>query len=202
MGFTAAIPVGATQIEIAKRSLNNHLRAAYMVVAGSVSSDIMYGSIALFGIAPFLKDKIVIAIFRLIAAIILWILAYFTFREARKADTISMNHTMLKSKRYSFATGFSLAVTNPMMIFWWLIGERFIKDIGLITEFSTNTSIMFLLAGGIGIASYLSTLTYILHWAKKFVSGSKIKKVNFGLGVVLILLSFYFLFNSLHTLIF
>ena len=53
MGFITAIPIGATQIEIAKRSLNNHLRAAYMVAAGSVSSDVMYGAIALFGVAPF-----------------------------------------------------------------------------------------------------------------------------------------------------
>ena len=63
LGVFSAIPIGATQIEIAKRSLNSHMRAAYMVAAGSVCSDVMYGFIALFGIAPFLKDKNVIAIF-------------------------------------------------------------------------------------------------------------------------------------------
>ena len=75
MGFCAAVPVGATQIEIAKRSLNSHLRAAYMVALGSVSSDVMYGFIALFGVAPFLKEKIVVAVFGLVATIILWLLA-------------------------------------------------------------------------------------------------------------------------------
>ncbi len=202
MGFTAAIPIGATQIEIAKRSFNNHLRAAYMVVAGSVCSDLLYGCIAMFGIAPFLKSNTVIAVFGLIATLILWLLAFLTFRDAKKSNIFDLEHSLLKSKRISFVTGFSLAVTNPMMIFWWLIGVRIIKDLGIVMDFNFDNSLIFLIVGSIGIASYLSILTNILHWAKKFISNAMIKKVYYILGVVLILLSFYFLFNALHTLIF
>lgn len=202
MGFTAAIPIGATQIEIAKRSFNNHLRAAYMVVAGSVTSDLLYGCIAMFGIAPFLKSKVVIAVFGLIATLILWLLAYFTFRDAKKSNIFDLEHSILKSKRISFVTGFSLAVTNPMMIFWWLIGVRIIKDLGLIVDFNLDNSLLFLFVGGFGLASYLSILTNVLHWAKKFISNEMIKKVYYILGAVLILLSFYFLYNGLYTLIF
>ena len=54
LGFVTAIPIGGSQIEAAKRAIHGHLRAAWMVVLGSVSSDIMYGAIALFGVAPFL----------------------------------------------------------------------------------------------------------------------------------------------------
>ena len=84
MGFAAAIPIGATQIEIAKRSLNNQLRPAYMVVTGSVFSDVMYGFIALFGVAPFLKSKIVVAVSGLVSALILWLLAFLAFRKSKK----------------------------------------------------------------------------------------------------------------------
>ncbi len=201
MGFFTAIPIGATQIEIAKRSLNNHLRAAYMVAAGSVSSDVMYGFIALFGVAPFLKEKLVVAIFGLAATVILWLLAYFTFRDGKKANMLELSHPTLKSKRIGFVTGFSLAVTNPMMIVWWLIGVRIIKDFGLVTDFSPRISVMFLIMGGLGLASYLFLLSNMLHWAKKFISNEIMKKVNYGLGVVLVLLSFYFLINSIHALI-
>jgi threonine/homoserine/homoserine lactone efflux protein len=58
MGFSTAIAIGATQIEIAKCSLHNQLPAALMVVLGSVSSGVMYGFIALFGVAPFLRIKL------------------------------------------------------------------------------------------------------------------------------------------------
>ncbi len=152
MGFFTAVPIGATQIEIAKRSLNNHLRAAYMVAAGSVSSDVMYGAIALFGVAPFMENKTVVAIFGLIATAILWVLAFFTFRDGTKANMLELTHATLKSKRLSFVTGFSLAVTNPMMIVWWLIGVKIVKDIGLISQFDVNASLLFLLAGGFGLA--------------------------------------------------
>ena len=201
MGFMAAIPIGATQIEIAKRSLNNHLRAAYMVAAGSASSDVMYGAIALFGVAPFLKDKIVVAIFGLAATVILWLLAFFTFRDGTKANMMELTHVTLKSKRISYVTGFSLAVTNPMMIVWWLIGAKIIKDIGLVTKFDARVSWMFLIAGGLGVASYLFTLSNILYWAKNFISNRIMKKVNYGLGVVLVLLSFYFLVGSLRVIL-
>jgi len=181
--------------------LNNHLRAAYMVAAGSVSSDVMYGFIALFGVAPFLKEKLVVAIFGLAATVILWLLAYFTFRDGKKANMLELSHPTLKSKRIGFVTGFSLAVTNPMMIVWWLIGVRIIKDFGLVTDFSPRISVMFLIMGGLGLASYLFLLSNMLHWAKKFISNEIMKKVNYGLGVVLVLLSFYFLINSIHALI-
>jgi threonine/homoserine/homoserine lactone efflux protein len=201
LGFLTAIPIGATQIEIAKRSLNNHLRAAYMVAFGSVSSDMMYGAIALFGVAPFLKSQTVVAIFGLVATAILWLLAFFTFRDGRKANMLELSHATLKSKKVSYFTGFSLAVTNPMMIVWWLIGVRIIKDLGLVTDFDVNASLMFLAAGAIGLASYLLTLANTLHWAKKFISNEMMKKVNYGLGVVLVVLSFYFLATSLKVLV-
>ncbi len=200
LGFLTAIPIGATQIEIAKRSLNSHLRAAYMVALGSVSSDAMYGFVALFGVAPFLKNPTVVAVFGLVATVILWLLAFFTFRDGKKANMLELTHPTLKSKRLSYVTGFSLAVTNPMMIVWWLIGVKIIKDLGLVSDFDLNASLMFLAAGTIGLASYLFTLANTLHWAKGFISNQMMKKVNYGLGVILVLLSFYFLASSLKVL--
>jgi threonine/homoserine/homoserine lactone efflux protein len=201
MGFVTAMPIGATQIEIAKRSLNNHLRAAYMVAAGSVSSDVMYGVIALFGVAPFLENKMVVAVFGLAATVILWVLAFFTFRAGAKANMLELTHSTLKSKRLSFVTGFSLAVTNPMMVVWWLIGVKIIRDIGLVSKFDTNASLMFLIAGGLGLGSYLITLANVLHWVKNFISNETMKKVNYGLGAVLIMLSIYFLVSSINTIL-
>jgi threonine/homoserine/homoserine lactone efflux protein len=201
MGFGAAIPIGATQIEIAKRSLNNQLRSAFMVVAGSVLSDVMYGVIALFGIAPFLKENFVIAIFGLAATLILWILAYFTFKHDANTNIHRLNKTTLKNKKLSLAIGFSLAVTNPMMIFWWLIGQKFIRELGLVQDFNTQAVFLYLGAGGLGIFSYLFVLADILYKTKKLISNEMMKKVNYVLGFVLILLSIYFLISSIHKLV-
>jgi threonine/homoserine/homoserine lactone efflux protein len=201
MGFLTAIPIGATQIEIAKRSLNNQVKAALMVVLGSVLSDVMYGFIAFFGVAPFLKNPTVIAIFELAGAVILWVLAYLTFKNSASARNFSLDSYALRNKHISFVTGFSLAVTNPMMIFWWLVLIKFIKDLNIIQTFTPTLSVLFLVFGGLGLASYLTTLTMILHWVKKFVSGNIMYRINIAMGIVLILISIYFLYGSLKILL-
>ncbi len=201
MGFLTAIPIGATQIEIAKRSLNNQLRSAYMVAAGSVCSDVMYGSIAMFGVAPFLESKVVVAYFGLAAAAILWVLAFFTFKDGGKAVMEGFGSPALKSWKLSLVIGFTLAVTNPMMIVWWLIGEKFIREMGLVRTFTADTILLFLAAGGLGLFSYLFALSNILYWTKRFISPEMMRKINYGLGVVLVLLSFYFLISSLRRIL-
>jgi threonine/homoserine/homoserine lactone efflux protein len=200
MGFFTAIPIGATQIEIAKRSLNNQLQAGLMVVLGSVSSDVMYGFIALFGVAPFLRNQMVIAIFKMVGAAILLILAFFTFRQNTKADIMNLTDSILKDKRLSFITGFSLALTNPVMIFWWLIGTQVVKDLELVNTFTPTLSASFLIFGGLGLASYLTTLALVLHWVKQFVSNKVMRRTYFVLGVVLVILSVYFLMSSIKVL--
>jgi len=200
MGFFTAIPIGATQIEIAKRSLYNQLPAALMVVLGSVSSDVMYGFIALFGVAPFLKNQIVIAIFELVGAVILWILAFFTFKEVAKPHIMDFTRSVLKNRQLSFITGFSLAITNPMMVFWWLIGVQVARDLSLVNTFTPAISVSFLFFGGLGLASYLTVLAMVVHWVKRFLSNRVMRRIYFVLGLVLVILSVYFLISSIIIL--
>ncbi len=199
MGFFTAIPVGATQIELAKRSLSGHVKAALMIVLGSALSDVMYGFIAFFGIAPFLKEKIVMAGFWFVGSIILFILGGHTLKNYKKTIHVSRVSKTLKHRGISFVVGFSLAVTNPMMIFWWLTVADIEGRIGLIKKFTTHTHLLFILFGGLGIASYLVTLSFVLRWAKKFLSDTTERKINLSLGIVLIIIGFYFLFRFLQV---
>lgn len=200
-GFITAIPFGATQVEIAKRSLHGQLIPAFMVVLGSVSSDVLYGLIAFFGLAPFMRSKTVEAGFQLGGAMILLFLAYMTFRQSKAQYIFDEPAAALTSKHISLITGFSLAVTNPMMIFWWLLEAQMVKAIGLVSDFNGIVSTVFLTAAGFGLASYLCSLAVTLHWAKKFISVDAMKKLNLILGFFLILLSFYFLYASTKVLL-
>ncbi len=199
MGYFTAIPIGATQIEIAKRSFAGHIKAALMIVLGSATSDVMYGFIAFFGVAPFMKEKIVMAVFWGAGSIILFILGAHTLKNYKKTMHVEGENKALKHKGLSLIVGFSLAITNPMMIFWWLTVADIEKNIGLIKHFTTETHLLLLLFGGLGIASYLVTLTFILKWAKKFLSDKTERKINIGLGIVLLVLGFYFLFRFLQV---
>ena len=201
MGFAAAIPVGATQLEIARRSLNGFPSSAVVLVAGSVISDAMYGVIALFGIAPFLQSPNVTIIFGFVNTGILIVLGFWALAESRKKIREDVkSKKILKKKNVAFITGFSLAVTNPIMIYWWLMGHRFLSDFNLIEWGKNPSTIVFLAAGSLGIGSYLILLTFGVYKIKKFFSFSTIKKITAYFGISLFLFAAYFLFKSLALL--
>jgi len=200
LGFLTAIPIGATQIEIAKRSLGHQYKAALMVVAGSVTSDLLYGFLALYGIAPFLQQKIVLAMFYALGAVLLLVLAFMTIKEARHPKTADFNTGILGRKRLSFVTGFLLAITNPMMVFWWLMGMHFLLDLKIVTHATNHITLLFLIFGGIGIAGYLTLLAHVFTKLNRIVSERTMQRVYVALGICLFLFSAYFVFGFIHTI--
>jgi threonine/homoserine/homoserine lactone efflux protein len=195
LGFVTAIPVGGSQIEAAKRAIHGHLWAAWMVVLGSVSSDVIYGAIALFGIAPFLDVPWVMAAFSAVGAVVLWVLAAITLKESKKPHHLRLNISSLKSKRWAYLTGFSLAATNPPMILTWLYGATLAKHLGLADPFTTGLKIIFIAGGAMGLGGYLASLSAVMYRIKHFIPAKVIGRVYYWLGIVLFLLSFFFVYN-------
>jgi threonine/homoserine/homoserine lactone efflux protein len=197
LGFVTAIPIGGSQIEVAKRALNNHMRAAVLVAMGSASSDTVYGFVAFFGIAPFLSHPSVVAWFYLAGGLLLWVLACFTFKESAKPHNVDFNHALLRRGRLSYLTGFSLAFSNPPMILIWLIGKGIAEKLGVVESFTPKSSLLFILAGGLGLGSYLTALAFFLRRVKHFFPVHVLRRVYFWLGIVLVGLSFLFILGSL-----
>jgi threonine/homoserine/homoserine lactone efflux protein len=200
MGFFAAVPVGASQIEIAKRALRGYVSSALMIAVGTTASDAMYGIIAFFGIAPFLKEPLIIAIFRSLNSVILITLGIWAiYGSSAKVNKNNLSLELLKKKNVSFITGFSLALTNPMIMLWWLIGLHFFISMGLIEQNNIYYIIIFLIAGVTGIASYHLVLTISIYKSKKFFSDKGIRKLTAILGWALIVLSVYFMYLAYKT---
>lgn len=202
MGFLAAIPVGATQIEIAKRIIHGYTFSAMMIVAGAVISDFTYGVIALFGIAPFLESPQSIAIFSVINSIILIVLGIITLHQSGAKLNLNLNSKEVLTKRkVAFITGFLLAVTNPLMIYWWLLGSHILGSVYGIEKYSTFNIFLFLISGTLGIGSYPMTILFGIHMTKRFFSESGIRKTTFIFGIALFGLAAYFLYQALKYFI-
>jgi threonine/homoserine/homoserine lactone efflux protein len=200
MGFLAAIPMGATQVEIAKRSLGGYLLPAFMVVLGAISSDLMYGAIAVFGIVHFLQNQSVMISFWLVSAILLLVLGVLTIRGSSEQTPSWVSVTLLRSKRLSYITGASLAATNPMMILWWLFGLHFVEELNLVDSLTPSVAITFLLVGGLGLSSYLTLFMLALHHTKQWISAKLQQRIRFWLGGGLLALAGYFFFKSIQAL--
>jgi len=202
MGFFAAVPIGASQFGIVKRALNGYVYSALMIAVGTTLSDAMYGIVAFFGIAPFLKDPIVLLIFRLVNSLILLTLGIWAiYGSNSKLSKNNLSQELLKKKNVAFITGFSLALTNPMIMLWWLIGLHFFIGLGIIKENTTLYSIIFLIAGVTGIASYHVLLTLSVYKSKKFFTETGIRKLTAVLGWILIGLGFYFLYMAYDSFV-
>jgi threonine/homoserine/homoserine lactone efflux protein len=198
LGFVAAIPIGPSQIEMAKRAIGGHRLAAAMVVAGSASSDLVYGSVALFGIAPFLETPWVLASFNGLGVVVLWVLAFVTVRASRKPHNIGLKKASFRSKRWAFVTGFTLAGTNPPIILSWLLGVALAKRLGLASPFPAGAKALFVGGGVLGLASYLVLLGAVLYRFKRFFPRKIIGRIYFWLGITLFVLSFYFAFGVIR----
>ena len=221
MGFAAAIPVGASQFEVAKRSLKGFLWPALAVVAGSVSSDLVYGSIALFGLGVFLQQPTVEAIFWLVNGLLTLALGIITLRDAYKEKppvavgltTVALvepsepvvnephNLTRLRNPRIAYLTGFSLAFTNPMMIAWWLLAAQLLRGAHIGPADTFTSRILFLGAGGLGIGSYLTLFAVMVFRAHKSVTNKRSKRINAGFGIAMIALAIYFLVRSVNVFV-
>jgi hypothetical protein len=86
------------------------------------------------------------------------------------------------------------------MILWWLSSLNIFRDIGLVPAFTTAVALAYLLAGSLGLASYLLLLSLALHRANSFISFRRMQQINTALGVFLLLLAGYFFVHA--TLIF
>jgi len=200
LGFVAAIPVGPSQIEMAKRAISGHRLAAALVVAGSASSDLIYGCVALFGIAPFLETPWVLATFNGVGVVVLWILAFVTVRQSRRPEDLGLKNASFGRKRWAWVTGFSLAATNPPIILSWVLGVALAKRLGLASPFPAGSRALFVVGGVLGLASYLFLLGVVLYRFKRFFPRETIGRIYFWLGITLFVLSFYFAFGVIRFL--
>ncbi len=201
LGFLSAIPVGAVQIEVAKRALKGHIRSALLVSAGAVLVDVLYGVVAFFGVLPFLKDQTTMAVFWLFGGVLLIYLGLTLLREATVFRDFTTMHSPLKRRTISFFTGISLAAVNPMMILWWLLGERIVTELRLVGEFTRPVVIEFLTVGALGMFSYPALLAFGLYWLKRFIPQTVIMRITLMSAILLFVLSFYLILKSVFYLL-
>jgi len=195
LGLLAAIPLGGCQVETIKRAVSGNLHAAWMVACGSASADLIYGVVALFGVAPFLEYPRVSLAFNAVGAALLWVLAYLTFQHSRHPQDLALSRVVLKSRRWAYVTGITLGLSNPPIVLSWLLGLQAARQLGLASPLTSTSKMVFLAGGTIGLGGYLTVLAAVLHRVKHVIPVHTIGRVYFWLAVMLFSLSFYFVYG-------
>ncbi len=200
LGFLSAIPIGAVQLEVAKKALNGHLKPAIAVALGSASSDLIYGVLTLFGFGQFLfHQDFQIFVYILGIAVLLFII-YKTYREYKHHVHHKHKYPLVYKKRISFFTGFTIAITNPGIIIWWIIGFRMFLDFKLFADVGTVIKTIFILSACAGLGGYLVFLAILLSKVKKFIPDHFFGRLHIALIILLSVVIIFFVFKLYGTI--
>lgn len=199
MGFISSIPVGAVQLEVAKKAINGHLMPAIAIAIGSATSDLIYGVLTLFGLGGFLFHKEFKIGVYILGIVVLLFLFLRSLREHRRG-IIQYDKRLVYKKRISFFTGFTIAITNPGMIIWWIIGFKIFIDLNLFETITPLIKVVFILSGCAGLVGYLIFIATMLNKLKQSVSKKFLHRMNIYLLIFLCILTLYFIFKLISVI--
>ncbi|MCX8125323.1 MAG: LysE family translocator [Spirochaetes bacterium] len=194
IGFISSIPVGAVQLEVIKKAINGHLKPAISVALGSVTSDFIYGVLVLFGIGGFLHYPNVQIFTYSLGILVIIALLYRSYREHKHIPPHIKTHIQYK-KRTSFLTGFTIAITNPGMIVWWVIGYKLLIDLELFQTMTIPLKATFLVACCTGLAGYLTLIAFMMNKLQESISDRLLDKMNIVIMILLVFVIIYFAFK-------
>jgi len=200
LGFLSSMPVGAVQLEVAKKAINGHLMPAILVAIGSATSDLIYGILTLFGLGGFLFHK-EFKIGTYIVGIIVLSFLFLRSQNEHRHGIIRRDNRLVYTKRVSFLSGFSIAITNPGMIIWWIVGFKIFIDLELFDTITPLIKMIFILSGCAGLVGYLIFIASILHRMQQSVSDKFLHRMNKYLMGLLIFLIIYFTVKLIFVII-
>ncbi len=196
LGFLAAIPIGASQAEVVKRALAQRYASAILTAAGSATSDMAYGFLALLGAGRFLEYPPVLVVCQWGAAAVLLVLSRMTWRQSRSSHPAGVDAGST-GKGASYLTGLTIGICYPPIMLSWLIAAGLAKGTILAGSLHPHVVTGFVLSGGAGLFSYLVVLTLVLRRTRRFLSAHSVRVIYRGLSVLLGLISMVLFINGL-----
>jgi len=189
IGLLASMPVGAIAIMTVQRTMNNGLWAGFSLGLGAAAGDLIYATIAGFGISiikDFLLDnKMWIS---LVGGVFIIFIGYKIF----KSDTVKQYRKKVDMSRKKMAndffSSFILALTNPGTIlgFTW-----FFATAGVVSHETTPVHIVIMLSGIIlGATNWWFTIAFFVNKFKEKISLRNIVMINRFSGIFIILFGF------------
>jgi threonine/homoserine/homoserine lactone efflux protein len=183
VGFFLATPIGPIGILCVRHSLVYGHRHGLVVGLGGATGDIVYATVAVFGVS--LISSFIIGhqqAFRISGGVFLLLAGFYTLRSSATAS-VKVGSLALHAK--VFLSTFLLAITNPVTLFGFIavftvIGVRRI----LLIQMDVAALVV-----GIFIGSFLwfLTLTSLAHRFREKLTSVGLKKVNKIAGSLLML---------------
>ena len=191
LGFSLAAPVGPIGILCINRSLKQGTRAGFVSGLGAATADALYGCMAAFGLAAvtgFLLQHMFW--FHTAGFLFLLYMAITMFLKKPSVDDTGMTGSTAWS---SFLSTLVLTISNPATILSFL---ALFSGLGFVAG-SYFHALLMITGVFLGSAAWWLLLSYSASRFKNRISLSMLKRINVGSGILLLMMSFYSLWQLL-----
>jgi threonine/homoserine/homoserine lactone efflux protein len=186
MGFLSALPVGPSALEIVRRGCSYGYKQAFLVGLGTLTSDILYSMLAVFGVSKFIiGNNIAQEITGSIAAIVIAAFGIYIIYESKKERSAEKQE---RKELPAYVSGVALTIFNPFVLLFWA-GIVSIVYSSPLVDGAEGRAALFIIAAILGILIWTIILAYLSSLGKLNLSGKYRKLLNIIIGSVLILAS-------------
>jgi threonine/homoserine/homoserine lactone efflux protein len=185
VGAAYCAPVGPVKLEMVRRGLSVGFLAGFLVALGAVIGDAFWAAVGILG-SSLLTDSIPLRVgIGVLGVGILLFVAWNAYRTSRQ-DT-DYHLTDPPQQRTGFPVGVALSMANPFAVVFWLA----VTASGALASLGVDRShhvarILFFVGLVVGAILYGLALCAIVAWARRFVTGKAMSKINFGAALTLV----------------
>lgn len=196
VGIALAAPIGPINVEIIRRGLGGGFINGWLVGIGAVLADTILCALVVSGVAP-LADRPLLRIPLFLAgAVVLLYLGIGGLRALRAGIAFDVAPA---SGRRSLATGFLMAVSNPMGIVYWLsIGSALIA--AAIDQGGRAAGPILIGGVFVGIVAWVTVLSGLTQAGRAFVSPRVMRGVGAFSAVMLVGFGLWFAWQGIAGL--
>lgn len=203
IGFFLCIPLGPVNLEVLHTALKKHYPQAIAVAIGGAMGDAFWATTAFFGVSPFMNSPKMEGIFLLVTAVITLALGIVALKDSKFIEKKEEEMvTRIRRKRWAFLKGLTMVLVNPLGIVSWMISLQFLRKIDIYIPMRLNYEIIFFIVVTAGAGSYFLLVIFITNKINNILKPRRTRKITKYLGILLIGLSAYFLYNAVRVLFF
>ncbi len=189
ISFLGSLQLGPVNYHVLMYAAQSSRKDAIKVAVGGSLPEFMYGSIAVLGGMILLENEVIRTIINGLTVLFLVLIGlYFCFK---KPTTRSFGSSSTKPLKNGLITGFSLALLNPQLVFFWLTIYT-----TLIVPNYQQTTLQMAVSVGIGatLGAFLLLITLAIvggYFKTKLTQILQLRATSFFVGILFIGCAFY-----------
>ncbi|PFZ06452.1 lysine transporter LysE [Bacillus pseudomycoides] len=195
LGISLSAPVGPINVAQINKGIKHGFLSAWLVGVGAMSADVIMMLLIYFGVSVYLTTPG--------AKLIIWIFGFFTllylgYESIKNASkqVESKGNGEREHPMKSFASGFLIAISNPLNIIFW-IGIYGAVLTSAISAVGKEQALLYSITIFVGIMIWDLFMATSIHFGRRFVNNCMMKWISIFAGIVLVGFGMYFGYEAI-----